>query len=91
MLLWRIASNLLPTKDNLDKFLNSKDQCCSLCELDQESIAKWSIPDRRPFLFGQGNEIFRYRPIPVYRFGFTAIYIYIYILLNINDKTSFFH
>ena len=75
MLLWRIASNLLPTKDNLDKFLNSEDQCCSLCESDQESIAKWSIPDRRPFLFGQGNEIFRYR----YRCTVSGLPLYIYI------------
>ena len=38
MLLWRIASNLLPTKNNLDRFINPVDQCCPLCEIEQESI-----------------------------------------------------
>jgi hypothetical protein len=39
-------------------------------------IAKWSIPYQSLFRFGQGNEIFWYRPVPVYRFGITYIYIY---------------
>jgi hypothetical protein len=38
MFLWRIASHLLPTKDNLDKFLHFEDRYCPLCELEQESI-----------------------------------------------------
>jgi hypothetical protein len=45
------------------------------------------IPFRHPFRFGHWNEIFRYRSIPVFRFGFTAnIYIYrdIYIYIYIN-------
>ena len=36
--------------------------------------ARVSIPYRRPFQFGYWNEIFRYRSVPMYRFGFTAIY-----------------
>ena len=38
MFLWRISSNLLPTKDNLDRFNNAEDQLCPLCEIEQESI-----------------------------------------------------
>uniref|UniRef100_A0A2N9HCG5 protein-disulfide reductase n=1 Tax=Fagus sylvatica TaxID=28930 RepID=A0A2N9HCG5_FAGSY len=38
MFLWRISSNLLPTKDNLDRFIDAEDQLCPLCEIEQESI-----------------------------------------------------
>ena len=36
-----------------------------------------SISYQKPFRFDQGNNIFRYKLILVYRFGITAIYIYI--------------
>jgi hypothetical protein len=38
MFLWRISSNLLPTKDNLDRFIDAEDQLCPLCEIEKESI-----------------------------------------------------
>ena len=39
------------------------------------------------YWFGQSNDIFQYRSIPIYRFGFTAI-IYIYkIKIKVYHKT----
>ena len=38
MFLWRISSNLLLTKDNLDRFIDAEDQLCPLCKIEQESI-----------------------------------------------------
>jgi hypothetical protein len=38
MLLWRIASNVLPTKDNLAKRLGSIDTDCPLCNEAKETI-----------------------------------------------------
>ena len=35
-----------------------------------------SILYQKPFRFDQGNNIFRYKLMLVYRFGITAIYIY---------------
>ena len=33
-----ISSNLLPTKDNLDRLIDAEDQLCPLCEIEKESI-----------------------------------------------------
>uniref|UniRef100_A0A2N9ET81 Reverse transcriptase domain-containing protein n=2 Tax=Fagus sylvatica TaxID=28930 RepID=A0A2N9ET81_FAGSY len=38
MLLWRIASSLLPTKVNLARFIDNADLWCPLCKNDQESV-----------------------------------------------------
>ena len=38
MLQWRIASQLLPTKDILNRFMNNQDQRCPLCKNEQESV-----------------------------------------------------
>jgi ribonuclease HI len=38
MLLWRIASNVLPTKDNLDQRLGVSDTACPLCNEAKETI-----------------------------------------------------
>jgi hypothetical protein len=38
MLLWRIASNVLPTKDNLDQRLGVSDTNCPLCNEAKETI-----------------------------------------------------
>ena len=38
MLLWRIASNLLPTKDNLQRFITGEDKLCPLCMAANESV-----------------------------------------------------
>jgi hypothetical protein len=37
MLLWRIASDILPTRENLSKFNNEMDIVCPLCGYEKET------------------------------------------------------
>ena len=37
MLLWRIASDILPTRENLSKFNNEMDIACPLCGCEKET------------------------------------------------------
>ena len=38
MLLWRIASNVFPTKNRIGRFITLHDNLCFLCKKDNESI-----------------------------------------------------
>ena len=37
MLLWRIAANVLPTRDNLSKRMTIRETCCTICKQEKES------------------------------------------------------
>ena len=71
-------------------FLTKKKRSCYRCLITHNPQAylttrttaattRESISYQRSYRFGPWNSIFRYRLIPIYLFGFTAIYILIYI------------
>ena len=57
---------------------------CGCLYGDYVVISRESISYRRLYRFDQWNDIFRYRPISVYHFGFTVIfYIYMYVCMYV--------
>jgi hypothetical protein len=54
MHLWRIASNLLPTKDSMARYVPDIDTTCGLCEFSPESTIHlfWHCPFARAVWFG---------------------------------------